>query len=82
MFGGPFFETFPSLRMVRARPIPFLPELLRWAGIKLIRRALAKADRRDGCRGPWLGVLDRLGMGFDSRHRRVRRLACAREQRE
>jgi glycine/D-amino acid oxidase-like deaminating enzyme len=54
------------LRMARSKPIPFPPEPLRWAGITLTRRALAKADRRDGRRGPWLRTLDRLGMGFDS----------------
>jgi glycine/D-amino acid oxidase-like deaminating enzyme len=54
------------LSMVRTRPLPFPPEPLRWAGITLTRRALARADRRAGRRGPWLRVLDRLGMGFDS----------------
>jgi glycine/D-amino acid oxidase-like deaminating enzyme len=54
------------LGMVRRKPLPFPPEPLRWAGITLTRRALAKADRRDGRRGPWLKTLDRLGMGFDS----------------
>ena len=54
------------LGMVRAKPIPFPPEPLRWVGITLTRRALARADRRDGRRGPWLRVLDRLGLGFDS----------------
>jgi glycine/D-amino acid oxidase-like deaminating enzyme len=54
------------LRMVTSKPIPFPPEPLRWAGITLTRRALARADRRDGRRGPWLRMLDRLGMGFDS----------------
>jgi glycine/D-amino acid oxidase-like deaminating enzyme len=54
------------LGIVRSKPIPFPPEPLRWAGITLTRRALAKADRRDGRRGPWLRTLDRLGMGFDS----------------
>jgi glycine/D-amino acid oxidase-like deaminating enzyme len=54
------------LKMVRSKPVPFPPEPLRWAGITLTRRALARADRRAGRRGPWLRVLDRLGMGFDS----------------
>jgi glycine/D-amino acid oxidase-like deaminating enzyme len=54
------------LEMVRSKPVPFPPEPLRWAGITLTRRALAKADSREGRRGPWLRVLDRLGMGFDS----------------
>jgi glycine/D-amino acid oxidase-like deaminating enzyme len=54
------------LRAVRSRPLPFPPEPARWAGIQLTRRALARADRRQGRRGPWLRTLDRLGMGFDS----------------
>ena len=54
------------LRAVRSRPLPFPPEPLRWAGITLTRRALDRADRHGGHRGPWLQALDRLGMGFDS----------------
>ncbi len=55
-----------SLQAVRSRPLPFPPEPARWAGIQLTRRALARADRRGGRRGPWLRLLDRLGLGFDS----------------
>jgi glycine/D-amino acid oxidase-like deaminating enzyme len=55
-----------QLRAIRSRPRPFPPEPARWAGIELTRRALARADRRAGRRGPWLRLLDRLGMGFDS----------------
>ena len=54
------------LEMVRRRPIPFPPEPARWAGIQITQRALARADERGGRRGPWLRVLDRLGLGFDS----------------
>jgi glycine/D-amino acid oxidase-like deaminating enzyme len=54
------------LRYVRAKPVPFPPEPLRWAGIQLTRNRLAAADRRAGRRGAWLSLLDRLGMGFDS----------------
>jgi hypothetical protein len=54
------------LRAIGSRPRPFPPEPLRYAGIQLTRRALARADRRAGRRGPWLRLLDRLGMGFDS----------------
>ena len=54
------------LRAIRSRPRPFPPEPLRWAGIELTRRELARADRNAGRRGPWLRLLDRLGMGFDS----------------
>ncbi len=54
------------LRAIRSRPLPFPPEPLRWAGIELTRRGLARADRNQGRRGPWLRTLDRLGLGFDS----------------
>jgi glycine/D-amino acid oxidase-like deaminating enzyme len=54
------------LRAVRSRPVPFPPEPIRWLGIQLTRRALARADRREGRRGPWLRLLDRSGLGFDS----------------
>ena len=52
--------------MVRTRPFPFPPEPLRWAGVELTRRAISRADRRGGRRGPWLSLLDRFGIGFDS----------------
>ena len=53
-------------QLVRTRPLPFPPEPLRWAVIQATRRALARADRRQGRRGPWLRLLDRLGLGYDS----------------
>jgi glycine/D-amino acid oxidase-like deaminating enzyme len=53
------------LRLVRSRPRPFPPEPLRWLGITLTRRALAREDRT-GRRGAWLRALDAAGMGFDS----------------
>jgi len=53
-------------RYVRRKPVPFPPEPLRTAVIQLTRNRLAAADRRDGKRGLWLGLLDRLGLGFDS----------------
>jgi len=54
------------LEMVRTTPLPFPPEPFAYAGIQLTRRALQKADRQHGRRGPWLRALDRLGLGFDS----------------
>jgi glycine/D-amino acid oxidase-like deaminating enzyme len=54
------------LEMVRRPPLPWPPEPIRWAGITITRRAIAKADAHDGRRGPWLRLLDRLGVGFDS----------------
>jgi glycine/D-amino acid oxidase-like deaminating enzyme len=55
-----------ELRFTTSQPFPFPPEPLRWAGVTLTRRAIARADRRDGRRGPWLALLDRFGIGFDS----------------
>ena len=52
--------------MIRRGPIPFPPEPIRWAGIQATRRAIAAADAHYGRRGPWLRLLDRLGLGFDS----------------
>jgi glycine/D-amino acid oxidase-like deaminating enzyme len=54
------------LQLVRRRPLPFPPEPARWAVIQATRAALARADAREGRRGPWLRALDRLGLGFDS----------------
>jgi len=53
------------LELVRNRPRPFPPEPLRWLGITLTRRALAREDAT-GRRGLWLRALDAAGMGFDS----------------
>lgn len=53
-------------RYVRRKPLAFPPEPLRSAVIQLTRNRLAAADARDGKRGLWLGLLDRLGLGFDS----------------
>ena len=54
------------LEMVNSKPMPFPPEPLRWGAITLTRRALAKADRREGRRGLWLRLLDGFGLGYDS----------------
>ena len=54
------------LRLVRKKPIPFPPEPFRSAGVWITQRALARADRREGRRGPWLKLLDAVGLGFDS----------------
>jgi glycine/D-amino acid oxidase-like deaminating enzyme len=54
------------LTAVRRPPFPFPPEPFRWAAIQGTRRAIARADAHDGRRGPWLRLLDRFGIGFDS----------------
>ena len=53
------------LEMVRRRPVPFPPEPLRSLAIRTTRNALAKQDET-GETSPWLKVLDRFGVGFDS----------------
>jgi len=55
-----------DLKLLRRRPFPWPPEPLRWLVIQLTRHELARADRNGGRRGPWLRVLDALGLGFDS----------------
>jgi glycine/D-amino acid oxidase-like deaminating enzyme len=52
--------------LIRSLPTPFPPEPIKAAGVLLTKRAIARADRRGGRRGPWLRLLDRLGLGFDS----------------
>lgn len=54
------------LAMVRRRPWPFPPEPARTVAIQATRWATARADAREGRRGPWLRTLDALGLGFDS----------------
>ncbi|HEX6131884.1 MAG TPA: FAD-dependent oxidoreductase, partial [Actinomycetota bacterium] len=53
------------LSLVRRRPVPFPPEPFRWPGIRLTIAAMDREDRT-GRRGPWLRLLDRLGLGFQS----------------
>jgi len=53
-------------RLVQTKPLPFPPEPARRAVIALTRQAMAAADANDGRRNLWLGLLDRLGVGFDS----------------
>jgi glycine/D-amino acid oxidase-like deaminating enzyme len=53
------------LEMVHDKPLPFPPEPLAWAGIRLTTRSLARHDRT-GRRNLWLRTLDRVGLGFDS----------------
>ncbi|MCL3817792.1 NAD(P)/FAD-dependent oxidoreductase [Aeromicrobium wangtongii] len=53
------------LQMVRRKPLPFPPEPFAWIGITITTWSLRRADRT-GRRNPWLRVLDRLGLGFDS----------------
>jgi len=53
-------------RMVRARPLPFPPEPLRYGVVQLTRWSLDRADHNGGRRNMWLRALDLAGLGFDS----------------
>ncbi len=53
-------------RFVRKRALPWPPEPIRALGVALAQRAMARADRNQGRRGPWLKLLDALGVGFDA----------------
>jgi len=55
-----------STSLLQSAPLPFPPEPIRFLGIEATRRAIARADSNDGRRGPWLRLLDALGLGFDS----------------
>ena len=53
-------------RYVRSQPFPFPPEPLRTAAIRVTQHQLERADAAGGQRGPWLRLLDRFGLGFDT----------------
>ena len=55
-----------GLDFVRSAPLPFPPEPVRYFGIQMTRRAIARCDANEGRRGIWLKMLDRFGVGFDS----------------
>jgi glycine/D-amino acid oxidase-like deaminating enzyme len=55
-----------GLRLVRKRALPWPPEPLRFIGVALTQRALARADRNQGRRGLWLRLLDWAHLGFNS----------------
>jgi len=55
-----------GLSMVKKTATPFPPEPLKYFGISVTRRSIARADRHEGKRNFWLRLLDRLGLGFDS----------------
>lgn len=54
-----------DLDFVRRPPLRFPAEPLRWLGVQIVQRALAREDR-SGYRGLVLRLLDRLGVGFAS----------------
>ncbi len=53
-----------EMQFVKKQAMAWPPEPLRWMGVTLTRREMARADRNGGTRGLWLKLLDRLGLGF------------------
>jgi glycine/D-amino acid oxidase-like deaminating enzyme len=52
-----------ELDLVRTLPRSWPPEPVRWLGIHATQLAMDSAARRGGRPGPWLRVLERLGIG-------------------
>ncbi|MFP6639173.1 MAG: FAD-dependent oxidoreductase, partial [Myxococcota bacterium] len=53
-----------DLKFVRALPMAWPPEPVRWAAVTLTRKELGRADRNRGRRSLWLKLLDRFEVGF------------------
>jgi glycine/D-amino acid oxidase-like deaminating enzyme len=53
-----------NMKFVTKKALPWPPEPIRWAAVKMTQRALIKADKNGGKRGLWLMLLDSLGLGF------------------
>ncbi|GAA1688704.1 FAD-dependent oxidoreductase [Microcella alkalica] len=55
-----------ALAMVNQLPLPFPPEPATYPAVQSVRRALDRADHREGRRNLFLRTLDAVGLGFDS----------------
>lgn len=53
-----------QMHFVTKKPMPWAPEPFRWFGVRYTQDALIKADSRNGERGLWLKMLDKLNLGF------------------
>ena len=53
-----------DMLFVRKRCVAWPPEPARWLAVTLTRKEMGRADRNQGRRGPWLGLLDRFNPGF------------------
>ena len=54
------------LQMVKHKPILFPLKPFRFLFIRLTQWSINRADQNNVRRNIWLGLLDRLGLGFDS----------------
>ncbi len=53
-----------DMKFVSKQPMAWVPEPMRWIGVKITHNALVRADANNGKRGLWLRMLDMLNMGF------------------
>jgi glycine/D-amino acid oxidase-like deaminating enzyme len=53
-----------KMRLVTSKALPWPPEPFRWMAVRMTQLALVRADKNGGKRGPWLKLLDTLGLGF------------------
>jgi glycine/D-amino acid oxidase-like deaminating enzyme len=53
-----------NMQFVKGKALPWVPEPMRWIGVRLTQLALVKADANNGKRGLWLKLLDMLNLGF------------------
>lgn len=53
-----------EMQFVKKPPMAWPPEPLRWLGVTMTRKEMARADRNLGKRGLWLKLLDRFNLGF------------------
>ena len=57
-------RTLTQNHAMTKRPMAWVPEPMRWIGVRLTQLALIKADNNNGKRGLWLKLLDALNLGF------------------
>jgi glycine/D-amino acid oxidase-like deaminating enzyme len=55
-----------ALAMVRKSPMAFPPEPARYAVVNATRRATRRCEDNEGRSGPWLKLLGRFGLGFET----------------
>ena len=53
-----------KMKFVTNKPMAWVPEPMRWIGVKITHNALMRADANNGKRGLWLKLLDMFNMGF------------------
>jgi glycine/D-amino acid oxidase-like deaminating enzyme len=53
-----------EMQFVEKPSMAWPPEPLRWIGVTMTRKEMARADRNGGKRGLWLKLLDRFNLGF------------------